>query len=46
MKIAGSLSVRGFPTVIAFKNGVEIDRFMSSQTSDFIIDFIDKCLFS
>ena len=44
MKIAGSLSIRGFPTVIAFKNGVEIDRFMSSQNEDFIIDFIDNCL--
>jgi len=44
MKIAGSLSVRGFPTVIAFKDGVELDRFLSSQTEDFIFDFIDNCL--
>ena len=44
MKIAGSLSVRGFPTVIAFKNGIEICRFISSQTEDFIFDFIDKCI--
>ena len=44
MKIAGSLSVRGFPTVIAFKNGAEVDRFLSSQTEDFIFNFIDNCL--
>ena len=44
MKIAGSLSVRGFPTVIAFKNGIEVDRFISSQTEDFIFDFIDNCI--
>ena len=44
MKIAGSLSVRGFPTVIAFKDGVEVDRFLSSQTEDFIFNFIDNCL--
>ena len=44
MKIAGSFSVRGFPTVIAFKDGVELDRFLSSQTEDFIFDFIDNCL--
>jgi len=44
MKIAGSLSVRGFPTVIAFKNGIEVGRFHSSQTEDFIVDFIDNCI--
>ena len=44
MKIAGSLSVRGFPTVIAFKNGIEVDRFHSSQTEDFIFNFIDNCI--
>ena len=44
MKIAGSLSVRGFPTVIAFKNGIEVDRFLSTQTEDFIFNFIDSCI--
>jgi len=44
MKIAGSLSVRGFPTVIAFKNGIEVDRFLSTQTEDFIFNFIDNCI--
>ncbi|MDC0447209.1 thioredoxin domain-containing protein [Gammaproteobacteria bacterium] len=44
MKIAGSLSVRGFPTVIAFKNGIEVDRFHSTQTEDFIFNFINNCI--
>ena len=44
MKIAGQFSVRGFPTVIAFIQGVEVDRFHSTQTHDFVRDFIDQNL--
>ena len=44
MKIAGQFSVRGFPTVIAFIQGVEVDRFHSAQTHDFVRDFIDQNL--
>ncbi|MCS5586544.1 MAG: thioredoxin domain-containing protein [Gammaproteobacteria bacterium] len=44
MKIAGQFSVRGFPTVIAFIQGVEVDRFHSAQTRDFVRDFIDRNL--
>ncbi|MDG2353364.1 MAG: thioredoxin domain-containing protein [Gammaproteobacteria bacterium] len=44
MKIAGQFSVRGFPTVIAFINGEEVDRFHSAQTHDFVRDFIDHNL--
>lgn len=44
MKIAGQFSVRGFPTVIAFIKGVEVDRFHSAQTHDFVRDFIDQNL--
>lgn len=44
MKIAGQFSVRGFPTVIAFINGEEVDRFHSAQTHDFVHDFIDQNL--
>ncbi|SHN92658.1 hypothetical protein BHECKSOX_1194 [Bathymodiolus heckerae thiotrophic gill symbiont] len=44
MKIAGRYSVRGFPTVIAFINGEEVDRFHSVKTSDFVRDFIDTNL--
>ncbi|MCC6880289.1 MAG: thioredoxin family protein, partial [Rhodocyclaceae bacterium] len=31
MKLAGRHKVRGFPTVIAYSRGVEIDRFHSAQ---------------
>lgn len=44
MKIAGQYHVRGFPTVIAFARGVEIDRFHSAQTPDFVRNFIDTNL--
>ena len=44
MKIAGQFSVRGFPTVIAFIDGEEVDRFHSAQTHDFVRDFIDQNL--
>ncbi len=41
MKIAGRHKVRGFPTVIAYSHGVEIDRFHSAQTEGFLRKFID-----
>lgn len=44
MKIAGRHKVRGFPTVIAYSKGVEIDRFHSSQTEGFLRAFIDKAI--
>jgi putative thioredoxin len=44
MKIAGRYGVRGFPTVIAFINGEEVDRFHSAQTPDFVREFIDTNL--
>ena len=46
MKIAGMLSVKGFPTVLAFKNGVEVNRFYSVQNSLFIHKFIDDSMFT
>ena len=45
MRIAGKYKVRGFPTVIAFVNGQEVDRFHSSQRKPFVIDFIEKHIF-
>lgn len=45
MRIAGRYKVRGFPTVIAFVNGEEVDRFHSSQRETFVHDFIEKNLF-
>jgi putative thioredoxin len=45
MRIAGRYKVRGFPTVIAFVDGEEVDRFHSAQREPFVRDFIDKHLF-
>ncbi|MFK5893363.1 MAG: thioredoxin domain-containing protein [Pseudomonadota bacterium] len=45
MRIAGKYKVRGFPTVIAFVNGEEVDRFHSAQRKPFVIDFIEKHIF-
>ncbi|HEU0187276.1 MAG TPA: thioredoxin domain-containing protein [Gallionellaceae bacterium] len=44
MKIAGRHKVRGFPTVVAYSHGVEIDRFHSSQTEGFLRRFIDSVI--
>ena len=44
MKIAGRHKVRGFPTVIAYSKGVEIDRFHSSQTEGILRTFIDRVI--
>jgi len=41
MKLAGRHKVRGFPTVIAYSRGGEIDRFHSAQTEGFLRRFID-----
>ena len=44
MKIAGRHKVRGFPTVIAYSHGVEVDRFHSAQTEGFLRKFIDAVI--
>ncbi|GAB1412359.1 MAG: hypothetical protein AMXMBFR31_16980 [Candidatus Desulfobacillus denitrificans] len=41
MKLAGRHKVRGFPTVIAYSRGEEIERFHSAQTPGFLRGFID-----
>lgn len=41
MKIAGRHKVRGFPTVIAYSHGEEIDRFHGAQAEHFLRGFID-----
>ena len=45
MRIAGRYKVRGFPTVIAFVDGNEVDRFHSAQREPFVRDFIEKYIF-
>jgi putative thioredoxin len=44
MRIAGRHKVRGFPTVIAYSRGVEVDRFHSAQPDHFLRQFIDKLI--
>ena len=42
MKLAGRYNVRGFPTVILFKDGEAIDHFSSARPLHFIRDFIHQ----
>ena len=44
MKIAGRHKVRGFPTVIAYSRGVEVNRFHGAQTEGFLRDFLDRLI--
>ena len=44
MKIAGRYGVRGFPTVLLFKDGEEKDRFHSSKPEHFVREFIEPHL--
>lgn len=44
MKIAGHYRVRGFPTVILFSQGEELERFTSARTPQFVRDFLDSHL--
>ncbi len=44
MKLAGQYRVRGFPTIILFRDGEEIDRFSSARPAQFIETFIEQSL--
>jgi thioredoxin 1 len=44
MRIAGRHRVRGFPTVIAYSRGAEVDRFHSAQPDSLLRSFIDKLI--
>lgn len=44
MKLAGQFKVRGFPTVILFKSGIECDRFSSAQSFSYIEGFLHPYL--
>jgi len=41
MKLAGRYQVRGFPTIIMFKDGEEIDRFSGAKSQHQVAEFID-----
>ncbi len=42
MKLAGKYKVRGFPTIMLFEDGKEVERFSSARPKSFIIDFIES----
>jgi len=42
MKLAGKYQVRGFPTIILFEKGEEVERFSSAQSYSFIDQFIQQ----
>lgn len=41
MKLAGRYQVRGFPTIILFKDAHVVDRFSSARPKAFIQEFIE-----
>ena len=41
MKLAGRYQVRGFPTIILFKDGHVVDRFSSARPKQFIQEFVE-----
>ena len=44
MKLAGRYKLRGFPTLILFINGEEVDRFGGAKPAQGIRDFLDPHL--
>lgn len=44
MRIAGRYGLRGFPTVILFKNGEELGRFNSAKPDMWVKQFLDERL--
>ncbi len=42
MKLAGKYQVRGFPTIILFERGIEVERFSSAQSYSYIDQFIQQ----
>lgn len=44
MKLAGRYGLRGFPTVILFRNGEELGRFSGARTPQQVQAFLDRHL--
>src|SRR5512143_25278 len=44
MKLCGHYKLRGFPTVLLFINGEEVERFSSARPMPFVREFIDRHL--
>lgn len=44
MKLAGRYNVRGFPTIMLFRDGEELDRFSGARPAQFIEQFLQSNL--
>lgn len=44
MKLCGHYRLRGFPTVLLFKDGEEVERFSGAKPPTFVREFIDRHL--
>ena len=44
MKLAGRYQLRGFPTVILFRDGAELGRFAGARTAAWIAQWLDEQL--
>jgi len=44
MRLAGHYRLRGFPTVILFRDGLERCRFAGSRSLEAVRRFVDECL--
>lgn len=44
MRLAGRYGLRGFPTVILFRDGSEVGRFSGSKTESFVRALVGECL--
>ena len=44
MKLAGRYRLRGFPTVILFRDGQELNRFSGARSADQVRAFLDQTL--
>lgn len=42
MKLAGRYQVRGFPTVMLFINGAEVDRFSGARSKQTVVEFLNR----
>ncbi len=44
MKLCGHYKLRGFPTIMLFKDGKEVGRFAGAKPAHEVRKFIDQCL--